>query len=494
MSDFEEFVRKGDRFFHLRKWKNSEYAYLKALELDQTNQKILRNLASLYCNSGKYSQCEKILIGLLNSNPNDFVALNIYASLLCVLGNYEAALEYSLKSVNLNHQYTNSLIMLGNIYWMLDQSNKSISILEKALSINPCLSNPYNTLGAIYHSKSQFLKAKSAYMDAIRNDKSNTQAIINLSCLELLLGNYPEGYSLLEEWEKLTMVNKPLNMSLKQRWSKYSKICRQDSLLLVSGDGLGDSIQYLRYASILEKLSINYALCVDQKLHNLIQTSFPNIRLHQRRDCINYNYTKWLSLRSLPAKFNVTFGQSKSDPPYIKSPQKSLLLWKNRLAKVDKPIIAINWQGSRKNEINCLRGRSLPLELLSPIAKNQTYELLSLQKGYGSEQLDKVSFRNRFVYCQEAIDQAMDFVDVACIIQNCSLVITTDTVTAHLSGALGKKTWLLLQHVPDWRWGLVGENTFWYPSIRIFRQTKPGNWQDVIQKVLLELSRISTRS
>ena len=109
--------------------------------------------------------------------------------------------------------------------------------------------------------------------------------------------------------------------------------------------------------------------------------------------------------------------------------------------------------------------------------------MLSLQRGFGSEQLDHCSFKHKFVECQSQINDIWDFLENAAIIQNCDLIITCDTSIAHLAGGMGKKVWLLLRHIPYWTWGLTGNNTFWYPSITLFRQKERHNWQEVINRV-----------
>ena len=114
-------------------------------------------------------------------------------------------------------------------------------------------------------------------------------------------------------------------------------------------------------------------------------------------------------------------------------------------------------------------------------------KFLSLQKGFGSEQLETCTFKDKFVQCQDQVNQTMGFLETAAMIQNCDLVITSDTSIAHLAAGLGKLTWCLLHLVPDWRWGMEGETTFWYPSMKLFRQQVFNNWVDVIEKVAIEL-------
>jgi len=113
--------------------------------------------------------------------------------------------------------------------------------------------------------------------------------------------------------------------------------------------------------------------------------------------------------------------------------------------------------------------------------------MLSLQKGFGSEQKDNCSFKNKFSNCQTKIDATWDFLENAAIIQNCDLIISNDTSIAHLAGGMGKKVWLLLKDIPWWTWGLEGENTFWYPSMKLFRQREKNNWNEVMKRVSIEL-------
>ena len=114
---------------------------------------------------------------------------------------------------------------------------------------------------------------------------------------------------------------------------------------------------------------------------------------------------------------------------------------------------------------------------------NNNFKLLSLQKGFCSEQLENCSFKSEFIECQPKIDITWDFLDYAAIIENCDLIITSDTYIAHLAGGMGKPTWLLLHYLSEWRWGMESDTTFWYPSMKLFRQKKRNNWQEVMERV-----------
>ncbi|MDP6171909.1 MAG: hypothetical protein QF702_07110, partial [Prochlorococcaceae cyanobacterium ETNP2_MAG_10] len=192
----------------------------------------------------------------------------------------------------------------------------------------------------------------------------------------------------------------------------------------------------------------------------------------------------WSPLLSVPRYLDVSPDNPIITEPYIKTTEELITKWKDILSVEQRPIIGINWQGSHTSTV-----RSFPLETFAPIAQYSNASLLSLQKGSGSEQLDNCSFQDRFVGSQEQINNTWDFLETAAIIANCDLVITSDTSVAHLAGGMGKTTWLLLKKVPDWRWGLKGDTSFWYPSMRLFRQKERGDWDAVIQRVTAAINK-----
>ena len=190
---------------------------------------------------------------------------------------------------------------------------------------------------------------------------------------------------------------------------------------------------------------------------------------------------------SVPRFLDVTPENPIVTNSYIHSTVELENQWKKILSHEKSPIIGINWQGNPKAEKNYLKGRSIPLEAFAIISKNIDCKFLSLQKGFGSEQLETCSFKNRFIHCQNQVNEIWGFLEMAAIIANCDLIITSDTSVAHLAAGLGKPTWCLLHYAPDWRWGMNGEKTFWYPSMKLFRQQERNNWSEVMDKVLIEL-------
>jgi hypothetical protein len=300
----------------------------------------------------------------------------------------------------------------------------------------------------------------------------------------LISGDYRNGW---EGYECRAMkkkdASKPHAHPQCSHWDGGALADENNQLLLVSEQGLGDTLQFMRYAICLRNQGIAVSLCAQAKLHTLIQASGLNPSPLTPDQANQVTEGHWIPLLSVPRHLEVSPANPIIIGPYIKTTDELIDKWKNILSTEQRPIIAINWQGDPKTETANLKGRSLPLEDLAPIAATTTASLLSLQKGFGSEQLKTCSFKDCFVNCQNQINETWDFLETAAIIANCDLVITSDTSVAHLAGGMGKTTWLLLKKVPDWRWGLEGDTTFWYPSMRLFRQSEHGNWHGVMVRL-----------
>jgi tetratricopeptide (TPR) repeat protein len=363
----------------------------------------------------------------------------------------------------------------------------AIASYKAALNLKPDYPKAHYNLGNAYQEIGDLTSAISTFKTALKLNPDYTKASLNLAMAELMIGDYKSGLERYEFRFK-NKENKSILASIPpcKIWDGNLNI-KNNKLLLVSEQGLGDTLQFMRYATVLRDLEISVSLCAQTKLHTLIQASGIDQAPLTPEQADKFSDGRWIPLLSLPRHLNVSPDNPIITYPYIKAPEKKIEKWRHILAQEQKPIIGINWQGNPLHETTNSKGRSLPLESFAPITKIQTITLLSLQKGLGSEQLDSCSFKDRFVGSQDRINDTWDFLETAAIIANCELVITSDTSVAHLAGGMGKTTWLLLKKVPEWRWGLEGESTFWYPSMRLFRQSERCNWDEVLQRVAVAL-------
>ena len=300
----------------------------------------------------------------------------------------------------------------------------------------------------------------------------------------LLVGNYKNGWEKYE-WRKKIEKETVIPHALPKCHECSGEVAFKQSnqLLLVTEQGLGDTLQFMRYATVLRNEGISVSIAAQTKLHSLIQASDIDPSPLTPEQANEVTEGQWISLLSVPRHLEVSPGNPIITDPYIKTTEELTAKWAGILGAKERPIVAINWQGNPKIEKTGLRGRSLALEAFAPIAGSSQISFISLQKGFGSEQLETCSFKDHFVSCQDQVNETWDFLETAAIITNCDLVITSDTSVAHLAGGMGKTTWLLLHKVPEWRWGLEGDTTFWYPSMRLFRQTERGNWDEVMERV-----------
>jgi Flp pilus assembly protein TadD len=465
--------------------KQAEDIYRFLIQIGAKSDKIYNNLAVLSQMKGDYLESQELLEQALVLNPRSAQAHLNAANILELHGNLRAAVRKIGYVLTLDNNLAEAHHNMGFLLAQIGENAAAVRCYHRAIGLKNNYPDAYNNLGNALIAIGNHVGAMSAYNQAISQKPDSVDAHLNRALGLLLKGNYEQGW---KEYEWRLKRKNALGLAwdhmktAKKLWTSDTEN-RDETILLIGEQGLGDTIQMIRYVNTMRKRGNPITLAIQEKLHGLVRDSgieLPLVTLSDlERQCAEY----WLPLFSLPGLLNVTPEEPLFTEPYIHSDEKFVTRWKSELESEARPIIAINWQGNPDAEKRGLRGRSFALEILAPLANQLQGSLLSLQKGYGSEQLSACSFQHKFVGCQDKIGDSWDFVDVSAIIANCDLVITSDTCIAHLAGAMGHPTWLLLSKTPDWRWGLEGETSFWYPSMRLFRQQNSGNWCEVVDQV-----------
>jgi hypothetical protein len=191
---------------------------------------------------------------------------------------------------------------------------------------------------------------------------------------------------------------------------------------------------------------------------------------------------------SLPGLLGTTLATIPATVPYLEAPAALVEKWRHDLAGSPGLRVGIAWQGNIAHKLD--RYRSVPLIMFEPLARIEGVRLMSLQKGPGAEQVAGVA--DRFPISNVGSGLPDDFAETAGVLKNLDLVITVDTALAHLAGALGVPTWVVLPFVPDWRWQLEREDSPWYPTLRLFRQRQPGAWGEVFERLTAALQTRAT--
>ena len=465
-------------------------SYIAAIQINPNYPDAHNNLGTALKDQGDLPAAIASYNTALKLKPNYPDAHNNLGNALTDQGDLPAAITSYITALQLKPNNPDAHNKLGNALKEQGDLTAAISSYKKALVFRPNHPEAHNNLGTALQEQGNLTAAIASYNKAVELKPNHPEAHLNTSLTMLLGGDYRNGWEKYEwRFKKEKDAPRPHSLPKCNKWNGEALTGEKERLLIVTEQGLGDTLLFMRYAIALRNQGIPLSLCAQPNLHTLIQVSGidPSPLTPQQGDQITDGL--WIPLLSVPRYLEVSPDKPIITEPYIKTTNELSVKWKGILSAAERPIIGINWQGNPQTEKAGLRGRSLQLEAFAPITSGSQTSLLSLQKGFGSEQLETCSFKDRFVSCQEQINNTWDFLETAAIIANCDLVITSDTSVAHLAGGMGKTTWLLLHKVPEWRWGLEGDTSFWYPSMRLFRQSERGNWDQVMERVAEELQK-----
>jgi tetratricopeptide (TPR) repeat protein len=357
-----------------------------------------------------------------------------------------------------------------------DQLEAAEAALREALRCAPDDGQVQSNLASVLKELGRLDEAEICYREALRGRPDDAALHFNLALVLLLAGRFAEGWDEYEWRFRAGAVQ--LRSCPKPRWDGEALAGR--TLLVRAEQGLGSTIQFCRYLEVAAARG-SVVLEVQPGLRRLLAQSFKNIQIvtpddmPAEVDC----YCPMLSLPRL-------FGMQPPQPPYLAAEPDRVRLWQARLGTQGRKI-GIAWQGNPDSTAE--HGRSIPLHEFTRLTELTGVRLISLQKHHGLEQLAVSSRARGIETLPEPFDAGPDaFLDTAAIMQCLDLVITSDTSIAHLAGALGRPVWVGLQQIPDWRWLLHGEDCRWYPTMRLFRQTRRGDWAGVFTRITARLA------
>jgi tetratricopeptide (TPR) repeat protein len=483
--NINSWLQQAQRLIKCGELEQAEAMYRFLIEAGVQSDKVYINLACLCQLKGAFPESLTLLDQALEICPLSTEAhLNI-ANALEFEGKYDSAVRKIKYVLMLDDSYAEAHHNMGFLLARMGDDTAAAESYNRAIEIKPAYPDAYNNLGNALRAIGDLDGAMTAYNQAINLKPNFVDAHVNRALAILSRGNYEEGWKEYE-WRLQRETEKGAARSHSSsdyaRWRDAS-LNPANHILLEGEQGLGDTIQLIRYVKLLRARGHQITVAIQEKLHGILRCSAMDAQLVNPEDLALHNKGCRIPLFSLPGLLHVTPDEPLVTRPYLNSDALLIAKWRSKLESEARPIIAINWQGNPDAERAALKWRSFALEKLAPLANKLQGSLLSLQKGYGSEQLENCSFQDSFVRCQQDINASWDFLDVSAIISNCDLVITSDTCVAHLAGAMGQPTWLLLAKVPDWRWGLDGDSSFWYPSMRLFRQRVNGDWDEVMERV-----------
>lgn len=417
--------------------------------------------------------------------PGFVPALSSLGNALKAADQLELAEQAFRKAISFDPSYFQAYSNLAITQRALGQLDAALSTCRVALEQSPNHADIHSNLGVILHERGEWADAEQALRQALKLSGNHAESHFSLASVLLQQGLYEEGWKEYE-WRFTHNARHPIVRELPDR-ARWLGPCSQpvpSEIVLLHEQGLGDSFQFIRFAPLLRSYAKRVVMTCPQPLLSLFAASGLVDQVYPLEVESNHfaEDAVWIPLMSIPgllALEEASFGQS---VPFLPVDPERRFFWQNRLhqhsdrGSSDQLVIALNWQGNPEHEKTTSRGRSIPLESFAPLATLPGVRFVSLQKGFGSEQLESCSFRHLFVDCQPEVDAAWDFEDAAALMACASLVISSDTSAAHLAGAIGARLWMPLKRVPEWRWGTQGSSTPWYPTATLFRQSVDGDW------------------
>jgi len=480
--------------------------------LNETLQKGIQ-----FLNLNRNIEARESFQNILKYKPDHPNTLNLLGITLVKLKKIdESIVNFELAIKNDKYQ-VGFYVNLGNAYEELKNFNKAQEVYQRGLDIKNDSSILFNQIGLLFFNQNKYHKASFYFNKSLKIDSNNKFTINNLGLVELELSNFNNAINYfnsaisLDNNFSIAQFNLGIVFLLKKDffngWKKYeyrsyknkfSELKKNKSewagsdlsnkvLLIICEQGIGDSVQFVRYLSLIKKNNTTKIILLVRKNFKIFFKSlkFVDIIFDKFEDLPDFD--QYVFLMSLP---NI-FKNIKNPPQPINFFNKKKYLdikWKNIFKKYShyKLKVGLVWQGDHINNKHDSK-RSILLKNLNPILKLNKIKFFSLQKDFGKEQIEANNFNNLIINFYDNIDKE-PFEDTLSIIKNLDLVISVDTSLAHISATTGKKTWIMIPKVPDFRWGLKSSSSIWYNNVNLYRQKKMQDWESVVLEIVEDLN------
>ena len=393
-------------------------------------------------------------------------------------GQTDAALVSLLEATRLRPGFVAAYCNLGNLLRELGRFDDAVAVFAEAIRAQPDFAVAYCNLGNVQKEMQQFRLAIASYTQATALNPDFAEAHWNQSLVHLLLGEFEAAWPLFEWRWKAKKNNISLPDFRRPLWLGEPALSGK-TILICWEQGFGDTIQFCRYASLVQTLGAKVLLVVPPPLVPLLKTLDGVDQVLGPDEPIS-DFDFYCPLMSLPLAFHTTLYTIPAPKAYLHTNEGKSSFWAAKLPPTGRKRVGIAWSGSTTN-----KSRSVPLaELILHLPKHLDY--VCIQKDVTA--VERAILSNANMYCFE--QDVADFSDTAALCGLMDMVISIDTSAAHLAGALGKQTWVLLPQLPDWRWLLERADTPWYPSMRLYRQVQLGVWEPVLQRVAQDLAEL----
>ena len=445
-------------------------------------------LAEAHANRGnslnalhRYSDALASFDRALALRPDLVEAITNRGNALNGLKRYDDALASYDRAIALQPAHAVAHYNRGTTLHAMERYDDALASYDRAIALQPNYPEAFSNKGATLWELRRHDEALSSYDRAIAIQPEFPEAHWNAASLRLLTGDYERGWAEYEwRWKYKTMALARRNFT-QPLWG--GEPIEGKTILLHSEQGLGDAIQFCRYVPLVAERGARVILEVDRRLYDLMASLDGAAQVLSTGDVLP-EFDVQCPLLSLPRAFNTHLETIPSRAPYLRAAPELLAKWSARLGPKSGLRVGLVWSGNPLHHRD--QARSIELGALVPLLDTGA-TFFSLQKDARPSDAALLAGRSDII---QIADLFADFSDTAAAMAQLDLIISVDTSTVHLAGALGRPVWILLPYLPDWRWLLDRDTSPWYPTARLFRQDETRRWDSVIPRVRAALSEM----
>ncbi len=488
----ERYGAQAQVFLSRRQYAEAEPLLRAAVRLRPDSPDLLNSLGSALWEQGKPAESEPYFRRASALRPEDCVILNNLGLACWDQGRPEEAADCYRRVLKLDPAANNARMNLGVVLSDIGQFDEALEHLREAVRVEPDSPDTVQNLGMTLGRIGQWDEALACYDRALEIRPDYAEVHRNRGYGWLYVGDFERGWPE-HEWRLRCRRHRGCRFD-RPVWR--GEPLDGQSIILHGEQGLGDTLMFIRYASLVKQLGGLVFVLAHSPLLRLVARC-PGVDLAFDGSTISPDCRVHAPLMSLPAILGTTLDTVPDQVPYLPTEPLVVERWRRALdaelaalpsrtpgapepARGERPfLVGIAWQGSPQNPLD--RWRSYPLASLAPVADVPGVRYVRIQSVDGLEQIRELD--GRFPIIQLDSERPREFHDTAAILSLMDLVITPDTAVAHLAGGLGVPVWLGLSTVGEWRWMVEREDSPWYPTMRIFRQTRFGDWDGVFERM-----------
>ena len=469
-----------------QKLKNANLAlsfFSKVIDVNNNHGEAFLQRGKVYFLAKNFEQAIADFSTTLRINPTNIDALNSRGIANSQLTNFDYALQDFNKAIQTCSTNADLFYNRGLVHWNLRNFQAAIKDYTYAIKLRPRYYQAFNNRGSAYREVADFKKALKDFEKSTELKNDFADGYWNQSLIHLMNGEYQKAWPLYEyRWKSKHFPSE--KRSFREPLWVGDQSVEGNKILIHSEQGLGDTIQFCRYVNLLIQKKCEIFVEVEKPLLTIMRCLLPEENIFQKGSVLP-KFDFHCPLMSLPLAFNTSIETIPFSSAYLRPNQTRLAWWQTKHKSKEKLKLGLAWRGNPKHPKNAQRSASLA-DLIDELS-NQ-FEWFSLQIETSREEDQLISKRENFHHFGKKIG---DFAETAAFCCSLDAIISVDTSIAHLAGALGLPTFLLLSEVPDSRWQLMGERTPWYDSMKLFRLTRNQKYHELFEKIQIECAKLS---